>query len=60
MEQLVVAVGERFEVRGIPLLADPKRSPFRIYRDTRFSRDKSPYKNKVTTGYGGGPIPCCP
>jgi uncharacterized protein (TIGR02453 family) len=26
------------------MLADPKRSPFRIYRDTRFSRDKSPYK----------------
>ena len=44
MEQLVVAVGNRFEARGIPLLADPKRSPFRIYRDTRFSRDKSPYK----------------
>jgi uncharacterized protein (TIGR02453 family) len=44
MEALVVAVGERFHARGIPLLADPKRSPFRIYRDTRFSRDKSPYK----------------
>ena len=44
MEQLVIAVGERFQARGIPLLADPKRSPFRIYRDTRFSRDKSPYK----------------
>lgn len=44
MEQLVVAVGERLRVRGIPLLADPKRSLFRIYRDTRFSRDKSPYK----------------
>ena len=44
MEQLVIAAGERFATRGIPLLADPKRSPFRIYRDTRFSRDKSPYK----------------
>ncbi|MEW5991694.1 MAG: DUF2461 domain-containing protein [Chloroflexota bacterium] len=44
MEDLVVALGERFAARGIPLLADPKRSPFRIYRDTRFSRDKSPYK----------------
>ena len=44
MEALVVAIAERFEARGIPLLADPKRSPFRIYRDTRFSRDKSPYK----------------
>lgn len=44
MEQLVVAVAERFRERSIPLLADPKRSPFRIYRDTRFSKDKSPYK----------------
>jgi uncharacterized protein (TIGR02453 family) len=44
MEQLVTALAERFATRGIPLQADPKRSPFRIYRDTRFSRDKSPYK----------------
>ena len=29
---------------GCPLLADPARSPFRIYRDVRFSKDKSPYK----------------
>jgi len=55
MEQLVVALGERFEARGIPLLADPKRSPFRIYRDTRFSRDKSPYQDMVTLGTTGGP-----
>ena len=44
MEALCVALGERFADRGLPLGADPKRSPFRIYRDTRFSRDKSPYK----------------
>ena len=47
MELLMVALGERFEARGIPLVADPKRSPFRIYRDTRFSRDKSPYKTHI-------------
>ena len=29
------------------LVADPRRSMFRIYRDTRFSRDKSPYKDHV-------------
>jgi uncharacterized protein (DUF2461 family) len=39
MEALVDAVGDRFRARGIPLQADPKRSPIRIYRDTRFSRD---------------------
>jgi uncharacterized protein (TIGR02453 family) len=51
LEQLVIAVGERFAARGIPLLADPKRSPFRIYRDTRFSRDKSPYKTHLAATF---------
>src|SRR5262249_50943318 len=30
-----------------PLVGDPARSPFRIHRDTRFSRDKSPYKTNA-------------
>jgi uncharacterized protein (TIGR02453 family) len=47
LEALLVALAERFQARGIPLAADPKRSPFRIYRDTRFSRDKSPYKTHL-------------
>jgi uncharacterized protein (TIGR02453 family) len=47
----VAALAERFEARGIPLQADPKRSPFRIYRDTRFSKDKSPYKTQVTAAF---------
>jgi uncharacterized protein (TIGR02453 family) len=44
-ERLVEALAVRFEARGVPLGADPRRSIFRIHRDTRFSRDKSPYKN---------------
>jgi uncharacterized protein (TIGR02453 family) len=47
MEALVVALAERFEARGIPLEADPKRSVSRIYRDTRFAKDKSPYKRNI-------------
>src|SRR3990172_4470433 len=39
-------------VRGVRLLSDPKRSPFRIYRDTRFSKDKSPYKTHVSASFG--------
>jgi uncharacterized protein (TIGR02453 family) len=31
----------------IPLGADPRRSTFRIYRDIRFSPDKSPYKTNL-------------
>jgi uncharacterized protein (TIGR02453 family) len=44
LEALCVALADRLAARSIPLDADPKRSPFRIYRDVRFSRDKSPYK----------------
>ena len=51
MEQLCAALAERFAARAIPLRADPKRSPFRIYRDTRFSKDKSPYKTQVAANF---------
>jgi uncharacterized protein (TIGR02453 family) len=34
-------------LRRIPLAAEPKKSVFRIYRDTRFSADKSPYKTNL-------------
>lgn len=47
MEALVVALAERFEARGLPLEADPKRSVSRIYRDTRFAKDRSPYKTNI-------------
>ena len=51
LEALILALGDRFEVRGIPLSADPARSPFRIYRDVRFSKDKSPYKTNVAASF---------
>ncbi len=50
IEQLCEALGERFVARGIPLQAD-RRSPFRIYRDTRFSKDKSPYKTHLGASF---------
>jgi uncharacterized protein (TIGR02453 family) len=52
LEALCVALDERFKARGIPLEADPARSPFRIYRDVRFSKDKSPYKTAVAASFG--------
>ncbi len=58
LEALCVELAERFGDRDIPLVADPARSPFRIYRDTRFSKDKSPYKPYVSASFpwqGGGP-----
>lgn len=51
LEALIAALAERFAARGIPLLADPARSPFRIYRDTRFAKDKSPYKRNIGAGF---------
>jgi len=59
MEALCRALAGRFETRGLPLRADPAHSPFRIYRDVRFSADKSPYKTHVSAsfpwaGEGGG------
>ncbi len=51
LEELCVALGERLAARGVPMRSDPTRSPFRIYRDTRFSRDKSPYKTHVSASF---------
>lgn len=42
LEALCLALDERFHARSLPLRADT-RSPFRIYRDVRFSKDKSPH-----------------
>jgi uncharacterized protein (TIGR02453 family) len=52
MEQLCIALNELFRSNGIPLYADPARSPFRIYRDVRFSKDKRPYKTAVAASFG--------
>jgi len=51
LEELCVVVDERFAAAGIPLRADPARSPFRIYRDVRFSKDKSPYKTNISASF---------
>jgi len=51
LQALVAALAERFAVRRIPLRADPAKSPFRIYRDVRFSKDKSPYKTNLGASF---------
>jgi len=46
----IEAMGVRFDAMGIRFVADPRPhggSMFRIYRDTRFSKDKRPYKQHV-------------
>jgi len=51
LQEPLVALLDDFDVRlaslAPELAADAKRSVFRIYRDVRFSKDKSPYKTHV-------------
>jgi uncharacterized protein (TIGR02453 family) len=47
MHRLIEEVDLRFRRFAPEMTGDPKRSMFRINRDTRFSRDKSPYKSHV-------------
>ena len=51
-KQLVLAMAARFEEEGLPLVADVKKSLFRINRDIRFSKDKSPYKTHLGIVFG--------
>jgi uncharacterized protein (TIGR02453 family) len=44
MKALIEELDVRFANVAPEFVGDPKRSMFRIYRDVRFSRDKSPYK----------------
>ncbi|MGA2298361.1 MAG: DUF2461 domain-containing protein [FCB group bacterium] len=46
-QALVSDMAERFAMLGMPYVADPKRSIFRIYRDIRFSPNKDPYKTNT-------------
>lgn len=44
---LVAEVAGEAARTGLPLTADPMKGIFRIYRDTRFSKNKAPYKTHV-------------
>jgi uncharacterized protein (TIGR02453 family) len=53
---LIAAVGVALQEEGLPLVGDPRRGVFRIYRDVRFSADKRLYKTHagaVLTRSGG-------
>jgi len=47
MIQLVHAAAEECRRRGLPLYAKDKSPVMRVYRDIRFSSDKTPYKTHV-------------
>lgn len=39
------------------IVVDPKKAIFRIYRDTRFSGDKTPYKTNIAASFGWRGLP---
>jgi uncharacterized protein (TIGR02453 family) len=51
MIQIIEALAKEFKDFAPEILAAPKTSLFRIYRDTRFSKDKSPYKTHVAASF---------
>jgi uncharacterized protein (TIGR02453 family) len=55
----VVSMGEKFHKERVDVHAEPKlnRAIFRIYRDTRFSPDKTPYKTHLALFFWEGKLP---
>ena len=47
MIELIFSIQEAFRRFAPEMVADPRVSLYRIYRDTRFNRDKSPYKTQA-------------
>lgn len=52
MADLCLAVADLGAREDLDISGDPKRSPFRIHRDVRFSKDKSPYKTNISAFFG--------
>jgi uncharacterized protein (TIGR02453 family) len=51
---LIDALGHDFQKFAPEFVASPKMSAYRIHRDTRFAKDKSPYKTHVAAVFPHG------
>lgn len=51
MEQLVEALNAQLLKFAPQYITEPKRAIYRIYRDTRFSKDKTPYKDHIAASF---------
>lgn len=51
MQSLVASLRPHFERFAEEYELNPKRAIFRIYRDTRFSKDKTPYKTHIAAHF---------
>jgi len=57
MRELVQAVNSAMQDFAADYVTDPDKAIYRIYRDTRFSNDKTPYKDHIAANFrwrGGG------
>ncbi|MCC7156662.1 MAG: DUF2461 domain-containing protein [Bryobacterales bacterium] len=57
MEELVTAVSAALGRFAPAYVTEPKKAIFRIYRDTRFSPDKTPYKTHVGALFSRADLP---
>jgi len=57
MTELVTALGEAIQQIAPEFVVNPKRAIYRIYRDIRFSADKSPYKTHIAAIFVPRKIP---
>ena len=51
MRQLVEALNGELRKFAPAYVTDPEKAIYRIYRDTRFSKDKTPYKDHVAASF---------
>jgi len=51
MVELVTALNSEFAKFAPEYVSEPKKAIFRIYRDTRFSNDKTPYKTHIAASF---------
>src|SRR5258708_25104050 len=51
MLELVAAINAELIKFAPAFVTDPKKALFRIYRDTRFSGDKTPYKTHIAASF---------
>jgi uncharacterized protein (TIGR02453 family) len=51
MIELITALNSDFAKFAPEYVTDPKKAVFRIYRDTRFAADKTPYKTHIAASF---------
>ena len=60
MASLMAELITAFAKDDVPFAGDPERAIHRIYRDVRFSKDKSPYKTNISAALSRGGIKGAP